>query len=124
MAAEPTREPVPAQQPVVPMQDPTQAQSWAQILDEIEVRISVHESVLENGLPPLDAYQLPRGVGSIPDDLRSRAQMLLDRYLALQERVASARAKIGGALARMDKGEVLPGAAGRERPAAYVDRLG
>ncbi|MEZ5380033.1 MAG: hypothetical protein R2733_26295 [Acidimicrobiales bacterium] len=72
--------------------------SWPQILDEFERSLEWHEEQLataESGTAPswANPWAPPAEAGAVPDELRTRAQRLLERAgeleLAIMEKMAS-----------------------------------
>jgi hypothetical protein len=58
---------------------------WAAVLEQLESRLYLYEQFL-NGRSDVPPYELPVGLGPIPSELRSRARLLLEVQLDLENR--------------------------------------
>ncbi len=67
--------------------------AWVRALDELELDVAKAEEVLRSGdvgLPDVAPWTAPRLPGSLPLDLRPRAEALLERQLRTAEALSGA----------------------------------
>ncbi|HXQ44555.1 MAG TPA: hypothetical protein VN816_07935 [Acidimicrobiales bacterium] len=86
---------------------------WPEVLDDIEGRLAEVDRELSTGTPSVSAFELPAGLGPLPDELRERAGRALRQTRIKQAEAERARDRIGDAL---HQGRVVP-----REPAAYLD---
>lgn len=74
--------------------------AWVEALDRLDVDVAAAEEMLSVAhLPPVaavaqaQAWRPPAGIGPLPPSLEQRARELLDRQLAVAERLAEAAAQ-------------------------------
>jgi len=88
--------------------------SWEDELGAMERHLEAQRlAVLGSGRAP-DTYELPDGLGPLPDGLRDRAETLLAATLALEGEVAGLRNLLGRSLRAAGQRPMPP-------PAYYLD---
>ena len=74
--------------------DPDWRAAWAGALDELELDVVRAEELLHDPAAaiegPAAAWEPAPGLGPLPEDLRARAGLLLDRQLAVAEALVKA----------------------------------
>lgn len=88
--------------------------SWAEVLDDMELRVADAERLLAAGGPPPPTFALPGGLGPLPPELRRRAEAVLEATVDAQRRVEQRFWVMAEAL-RRDPRDASPAA-------AYIDR--
>jgi len=58
---------------------------WYEVLEMLESRLYLYEQFLE-GRSDVPSYELPVGLGPIPNELQTRARMILEGQLDLENR--------------------------------------
>ncbi len=78
--------------------------SWAGVLDECAARIDAAASALERGEPVTVAPFVPAAPGGpMPAELAARAQAIVDRSAALEERLEDEQARVRREIRRLPR---------------------
>ena len=88
---------------------------WAELLDDIERRLSAVEQGLATGTLAVSPFVMPPGLGPLPAHLEERARRALERTRAMEGDLEVASRRTAEAL-RLSR-------APRRSPAAYVDTV-
>lgn len=85
--------------------------TWSEALDRIEHDLDVYRAELADdarGTGGLPSFSPPADLGALPEDLRPRAERVLDELRSLVTEILARQAEVGAELARVQRPRIAP----------------